>query len=73
MNVDKGDMSSLTSQMSSLGQHLRPIPAGVPTQPMSTPSRQEIQPTPFCSPTGYGIFGGSGIPNVNHLLSLLLL
>lgn len=49
--MDKSSIGSLTKQMSSLG---------TPTQPMSTPIRPEIQPTPFCSPTGYGIFGGGG-------------
>ena len=34
------------------------------SQPISTPFRPPIAATPFCSPTGYGIFGGNSVSRV---------
>jgi len=66
VNVDTASVNSLTKQMSSLGQqqqHMLSVGGGAPTQPMSTPLRPVSNVTPFCSPTGYGIFGSGNVPS----------
>lgn len=67
-------MNSLTNQMSSLGQqqsHFGNVSGATPTQPMSTPLRPPtVNATPFCSPTGYGLFGSG---NVSQIVLLKLL
>lgn len=58
-------MNSLTNQMSSLGQQqpqFGTVNGITPTQPMSTPLRPPVvNATPFCSPTGYGLFGSGNV------------
>jgi len=60
-------MNLLTNQMSSLGQQQQQlqfgnVPGATPTQPMSTPLRPPtVNATPFCSPTGYGLFGSGNM------------
>jgi len=66
VNVDSSGMNSLTEQMSSLGQPQQFVGVtggAAPTQPMSTPLRPAVNATPFCSPTGYGLFGSGNLPN----------
>merc|ERR1712080_119932 len=58
VNVDSSNISSLTQQMSTLGNVEEHMP-GEHSQPISTPFRPSVAATPFCSPTGYGIFGGN--------------
>ena len=67
LNVENEGVYSLTQQMSALGHDHGPLMESendssiVPTraQPIATPRRGLPTATPFCSPTGYGIFGGS--------------
>lgn len=66
VNVDSSNMNSIMKQMSSLGQqtqYMMGVRGTTPTQPMSTPLRPVVNQTPFCSPTGYGMFGSGNIPS----------
>ena len=47
-----GEVPSFQTSENTLGTHSS-------ARPISTPNRNPTAPTPFCSPTGYGIFGGS--------------
>ena len=69
INVENEIVFNLTQQMSALG-HQHPtlmdsssVSGTLPTraQPIATPQRGLPTVTPYCSPTGYGIFGGSPI------------
>ncbi|XP_065070523.1 protein ILRUN-like [Rhopilema esculentum] len=69
INVEHELVFNLTQQMSALG-HQHPtlmdsssVSGTLPTraQPIATPQRGLPTVTPYCSPTGYGIFGGSPI------------
>ena len=74
LNVDSSGMNLLTNQMSSLGQQQQQqqqqlqfgnVSGATPTQPMSTPLRPPtVNPTPFCSPTGYGLFGSGNVSRI---------
>jgi len=67
VKVESSNVNSLTQQMSSLGQSQMNTEDGTggfvaPTQPMSTPLRPPVpNATPFCSPTGYGMFGSGNV------------
>ena len=67
LNVESSNLNLLTQQMSSLGQSQMNTGDGstvfvAPTQPMSTPLRPPApNATPFCSPTGYGMFGSGNV------------
>ena len=52
-------MSFLTQQMSTLGSVEQAD--GEHSQPISTPFAAPVAATPFCSPTGHGIFGGNSV------------
>lgn len=67
LNVENEGVFSLTQQMSALGHDQGPLMESgsdsnigqTRAQPIATPQRNLPTATPFCSPTGYGIFGGS--------------
>jgi len=67
LNVENEGVFSLTQQMSTLGHEQATLMDSssdsnivLPrAQPIATPQRGLPTATPFCSPTGYGIFGGS--------------
>ena len=68
-------MNSLTNQMSSLGQqqsHFGNVSGATPTQPMSTPLRPPtVNATPFCSPTGYGLFGSGNVSQIYSFVKIV--
>ena len=67
INVEQEGLMSLTQQMSELGRNDVEIQndfsnsfnLSARAQPIAAPQRGMPTATPFCSPTGYGIFGGS--------------
>lgn len=62
VNVSSSNMLSLTQQMSNLGsQPDIGTTRSEHSEPILTPLRTPVAATPYCSPTGYGIFGGNSV------------